>query len=136
MNNPQQRSNGKQVVVIRDEFGDWPSTPQQKSKWRGSYGERRLAKKVKGVVVGRSKAVVVNGTTIEVNPTAPPDVVTEIFSFESKWLKNAPVNITKVMEQSRRNCPEGLVPVGVIGDRTGHKVYYILEERDFLDLHC
>jgi len=109
---------------------------QGKSRARGRYGERRLAKKVYGVVVGRSKAVKLpGGGFIQVNCQMPPDVVTEMFSFESKWLKQAPRNIANVMAQAVRNAPVGLVPVGVIGDRESREVFYILTEQDFLDLH-
>ncbi len=111
-------------------------TEQSNSRQRGRYGERRLAKKVGGVVVGRSKAVKLpSGKYVQINCQRPPDVVTEIFSFESKWLKSAPANIHKVMEQAIKNAPDGYIPVGVIGDRNQHTVFYIMMERDFIDLH-
>lgn len=112
------------------------SSDSSKSRQRGRYGERRLAKKVNGVVVGRSKAVKLpSGNYIQVNCQRPPDVITDVFSFESKWLKNAPVGIHKVMTQSITNAPTGLIPVGVIGDREFGCVFYIMMENDFLDLH-
>jgi hypothetical protein len=112
------------------------SSENEKSRQRGRYGEQRLAKKVNGVVVGRSKAVKLpSGKYVQINCQRPPDVVTEMFSFESKWLKSAPVNIHKVMEQAIRNAPSGHIPIGVIGDREQHTVFYIMTEQDFLDLH-
>jgi hypothetical protein len=111
------------------------SSEQAKSRYRGRNAEYRLAKLVHGVVVGRSKAVVVNGKTIVVNPCAPPDVVTTMFSFESKWLKSLPVSVTKAVLQSKTNCPEGLIPITVMCDRTTHDKLFIMREQDFLDLH-
>ncbi len=112
------------------------SREMKQRRGRGRYGEMRLAKKVNGVVVGRSKAVhLPSGKWQQVNCNMPPDVVTDMFSFESKWLLHVPANIKKVMTQAVRNAPEGLTPVGVIGDRIGHDVYYIMMERDFLVLH-
>lgn len=108
----------------------------RRSRGRGHYGEARLAKRVGGVVVGRSKAVrLPSGKWQSIDIQHPPDVVTELFSFESKWLVRVPTNISKVMIQAVRNAPEGLVPVGVIGDRGNRTVFYILMESDFLDLH-
>lgn len=108
----------------------------RKNRQNGKYGERRLAKRVNGVVVGRSKAVKLpDGSWLQVNCQRPPDVVTPIFSFESKWLTRIPANIRKIMTQAVTNAPEGLTPVGVIGDRTGHEVYYVMMEKDFLELH-
>ncbi len=105
------------------------------NRQRGRYGERRLAKKVGGVVVGRSKFIITpQGKGIKINCQRPPDVVTSVFSFESKWLKKVPASISKIMTQAIINAPEGLIPVGVIGDREEHSVYYILMEKDFIDL--
>lgn len=107
-----------------------------RARYRGKNAEYRLAKKVNGKVVGRSKAVILDsGKAVKINCNKPPDVVTDIFSFESKWLSHVPANIRKVMEQAVRNTPQGLVPVGVIGDRGQRQVYYILMEKDFIDLH-
>jgi hypothetical protein len=112
------------------------SQQNKRNRGRGRYGERRLAEKVKGVVCGRSKAVKLeSGKTITLNCQRPPDVVNEWASFESKWLKSAPKAIAKVMTQAVTNAPDGLVPIGVIGDRSQKTVYYIMMERDFLDLH-
>ena len=109
----------------------------KRSRARGRYGEYRLAKRVNGVVVGRSKAVILPcGKTIKIDCQKPPDVIDGkgLFSFESKWLQRVPAMLDKVMGQAIGNAPNGLVPVGVIGDRTNRVVYYILAERDFLDL--
>jgi len=112
------------------------SREMKQRRWRGRYGEQRLAKKVGGVVVGRSKYVLTpTGKGIKINHMKPPDVVTDMFSFESKWLSHFPANIRKVMVQARSNCPEGLIPVGVIGDRNEREVVYILSEHDWLELH-
>ena len=111
------------------------SIQNKRSRGRGRYGERRLANKVNGIVVGRSKCVITpDDKAIRINCQKPPDVVTSVFSFESKWLLHVPKNITKVMTQASTNAPEGLIPVGVIGDREAHVVYYVLCEKDFLDL--
>ena len=112
------------------------SVRNRKSRSRGHYGERRLADKVNGVVVGRSKAVVTpDGKTIRINCQKPPDVVTFWASFESKYLSRVPACLTKVMNQAVSNSPDGLIPIGVIADREARVVYYIMTERDFLDLH-
>jgi hypothetical protein len=107
----------------------------RKSRGRGHYGEYRLARKVVGKVVGRSKAIILDsGKGIKINPNQPPDVVNDVFSFESKYLSNVPASLCKVMTQAKTNAPEGLIPVGVIADRKEHEVFYILMEKDFLDL--
>ena len=112
------------------------SREMKNRRQRGRYGEQRLAKKVGGKVVGRSKYIVFDsGKSIQINCQKPPDVVTEMFSFESKWLKQVPANISKVMTQAISNCPEGLTPIGVIGDRESSEVYYIVAEPDWLALH-
>lgn len=106
------------------------------SRGRGRYGERRLAEKVNGVVIGRSKAVKLASGWVQVDCNKPPDVLGNdgLFSYESKWIKNVPVSLSKVMTQAVSNAPAGFIPVGVIGDRVGHCVYYILMESDFLSL--
>ena len=111
-------------------------TRNKHSRQRGHYGERRLADKVGGIVVGRSKFIItLNGTPLKIDCQRPPDVVTSMFAFESKWLKKAPASISKVMTQAITNAPDGLIPVGVIGDRTEHTIYYILTEKSWLELH-
>ena len=107
---------------------------RKRARWRGSNFERSTAKKVHGVVVGRSKAVKVNDKWIQVNPQQPPDVVNEWLSVECKYTKEMPRCITKPLSQSIRNAPDGLIPVVFIGDRQGDRVV-IMTEHDFLDLH-
>jgi len=108
----------------------------KQAQWRGKYGERRLAKKVNGVVCGRSKAVKCpNGQWVKIDCQKPPDVVAPPFSYESKWLKSVPKMLMKVMTQAQRNCPTGLTPVAVIGDREARVVYYIMLESDFIAWH-
>lgn len=112
------------------------SREMKQRRGRGKYGERRLAKVVGGTVVGRSKSIITGtGKAIKIDCQKPPDVVTDLFSFESKWLKEVPANIRKVMTQAVGNAPPNLIPVGVIGDRQQRTVYYILMEKDWLDLH-
>ena len=106
---------------------------------RGYYGESRIAKRLGGKIVGRSKAVVVDGFTIEIDHTSPPDVVTPLFAVESKWRKDLPVSISNYVIQAETNaakCKPKLIPVAVVRDanRGNNKVYYILNEKDFIDL--
>ena len=113
------------------------SLERKRSRGRGRYGERRLALKWNGVVCGRSKAIKLpSGKFIQVDCQHPCDVVdfNGRFAFESKWLKSAPKMLEKVMLQAIKNCPTGLIPVGVIGDRETRTVYYILTEKDMLAL--
>ena len=111
------------------------STEHKKARQRGRYGERRLAKKVNGVVVGRSKWIVIEGKGYQINCQQPPDVISPPFAFESKWLKQVPKMLDKVMTQAIRNCPKDLTPVAVIGDREQRVCYYIMTEKDWLDWH-
>lgn len=113
-----------------------PNREVRARKQRGRYGEARLAKKVHGVVVGKSKvAKLPSGKYVQLDVQHPPDVLTDMFAFESKWLKNVPAMLDKVMTQAVRNAPEGFVPVGVIGDRLHSTIYYIFTEKDFLEMH-
>ena len=108
----------------------------KQAQWRGKNAERRLAKKVGGVVVGRSKAIKLeSGKVVLINCQKPPDVVTDMFAFESKSWKEIPKSVEKLMTQATANCPEGLIPVGVIYDRAGRLAYYIMNELDFIELH-
>lgn len=110
------------------------SREMKQRRGRGKYGERRLAKKVGGVVVGRSKAVVTSkGKVIKINCMKPPDVVTDIFSFESKWLEKLSVELETDMGQAISNAPEGLTPVLVWGNRKTGVCYYVMTEHDWLD---
>lgn len=125
------REKVKQEAIEKEE----KSREMKRRRGRGRYGEARLAKKVGGVVVGRSKAVKVGGKWIKTDCQKPPDVVTEVFSFESKWLKNVPAMLHSVMMQAVSNAPKDLTPVGVIGDREQHIVYYIMCEKDWISWH-
>lgn len=108
----------------------------RRSRGRGRYGEARLAKKVNGVVVGRSKWVKLpSGKTLQINCQKPPDCVTDCFAFESKWLQETPKKLDKWMTQAVANCPKGLTPVLVVGNRDQKVVYYIMTEKDWLDWH-
>ena len=107
---------------------------RKRARWRGSNFERRIAKKVHGVVVGRSKAVKVNDKWIQTNCQQPPDVVTECFSFECKYMKGLPKSELRAMSQAIRNAPEGLTPVSVRGDRDGNCIYS-MTEADWLAWH-
>ena len=108
---------------------------QKRARWRGSNFERRVAKRVHGVVVGRSKAVKVNDKWIQVNPQQPPDVLNEWLSVECKYYKRLPKWLIKVMTQAIHNAPEGLTPVAWLGDREDGSRFVIMTEHDFLDLH-
>lgn len=109
------------------------STRVRRSRGRGRYGEARLARKVNGVVVNKNKIVqLLSGRYVPIDIKHPPDVVNEMFAFESKWLTETPRMLQGVMQQAIRNAMPGYIPVGVIGDRTAKVVLYIMTERDFL----
>lgn len=113
------------------------SIRNKRSRARGRYGESRLAKKNNAVVVGRSKAVrLPSGKWQSIDIQHPPDCVSDLFAFESKYLKKVPMCLVNVMTQAVKNCSEGLIPVGVLADRESRTVYYCLMEKDWLDLHC
>ncbi len=108
----------------------------KRSRARGRYGESRLAKLVHGVVVGKSKAVqLLSGKWVKIDVQHPCDVLTELFAFESKYRRDCPKNLSKYMAQAIRNAPEGYIPVGVIKGEGEGVYYYVMTERDFLDLH-
>jgi hypothetical protein len=114
------------------------SSEVQKARKRGAWAESRLAKKWGGVRCGKSKAVrLPSGQYIELDVQHPCDVICGkgFFAFESKWLKSAPKSLDKIMTQAIKNCPTGMIPVGVIGDRDARAVYYVMTENDFIDLH-
>ena len=111
------------------------TTIQKLSRWRGSNFERAIAKKVHGVVCGRSKAVKVNDKYIQVNPQQPPDVVNEWASFECKSKKSLPKWFRDAMIQAIRNAPDGHLGYLVIYDR-GERCTYITQRfDDWLDQH-
>jgi len=104
---------------------------RKRSRYRGKNYEYRVAKKIKGVVVGRSKAVKVGDIHIDVNPQKPPDVINSWLSIECKHLKTLPVWLEKVMAQAVSNAPDGyLVPVAWVGDKESN--YVIMREEDFM----
>lgn len=110
------------------------TTRNRNNRKRGSNLEYRIADKVNGVRVGRSKAVKVGDKWIQTNCVNAPDVVSAWASYECKsWLK-VPAAITKTMTQATRNAPEGLIPIGVLYDRTERCTYFVINEHDFLDL--
>ena len=111
------------------------SVNSRRARGRGRYGETRLAELVNGVVVGRSKAVILpSGKGVKVNCNKPPDVVSELFSFENKYYTTLPKFLDKVMTQAVANAPDGHIPIGHVGGRTTRIHYFILREEDFLDL--
>ena len=106
------------------------------SKSRGYYGEARIARRLGGKIVGRGKAVVLDsGKVIVVDHEHAPDVVTDLFAVESKYRLAFPKKISDYMLQAERNCPEGLIPVAVVKDPFRKRYYYIMDEKDFVDLH-
>ena len=110
-----------------------------KSHSRGYYGEARIAKLLKGKVVGRSKAIVLDsGTTIKINHLHPCDVVTDLFAIESKYRRDGIVcskGLSEAMQQAEANAPQGLIPLLVIKDPFRRRYIYCLNEKDFVDLH-
>ena len=106
---------------------------RKQSRWRGHNYERRVARLIKGVVVGRSKAVKVSDKFVQVNCQRPPDVVNAWLSVECKHWKSLPVWLDKVMGQAIHNAPQGLTPIAWVGDREAKANYVIMHERDFLD---
>jgi len=108
---------------------------RKRAKWRGKNYGRRVAHLIKGVVVGRSKAVKIQGKFfIQVNCQQPPDVVNVWLSVECKYWKELPVWLDKVMTQAVKNAPSSLTPVAWVGDREASVNYIIMLERDFIDL--
>lgn len=109
-----------------------------KSHSRGYYGESRIAKKVKGKIVGRSKAILLpSGKVIEIDHQHPPDSINSLFAFESKYRRHFPKAISEAMLQAETNaslCKPELIPVLVVKDPYRKVYYYCLRERDFCDL--
>jgi len=110
------------------------TTIQKKARWRGNNYERRVAKLIHGTVVGRSKAVIIDGVAIAIDPQHPPDAVNLWLSVEAKYFKELPKCITDPLDQAVRNSPYGLIPIVFMGDRTGKRLV-IMSEKDFLELH-
>ena len=115
------------------------SSKQKQAQYRGTNFEYRVAKLVNGKRVGRSQAIVVGNSTIQIDPNHPPDVVNEWSSIECKYVKSLPKAVTKAMAQVLRNtaltkAPRPLVPVIFMGDRAGNRVV-IMPENVYLELH-
>ena len=108
---------------------------RKRARQRGRNLERAVAKKVNGVVCGRSKAVNVNGKWIQINPQQPPDVVNEWASFECKSRKDLPKWFKKGMGQAIHNAPDGFPSFMVIYDREERCYYEVSRFEQFLDLH-
>ena len=110
------------------------------SKSRGYYGEARIAKKVNGVIVGRSKFIEVQGKVIKIDHQHPVDVVTPVFGFESKYIRGSVVcskGLSDAMLQAETNaylCEPKLTPVCAIKDAFRKQYYYVTREQDFIDL--
>jgi len=106
----------------------------RRNRYRGKGEEYACAKKTNGVVVGRSKAVMVRGKSYRTDCQKPPDVISPPYAFE---VKNKPISkaVEKAMRQAWANCPEGLSPrVWWRDTKTGDR-YLIEMVRDFLDDH-
>jgi hypothetical protein len=109
------------------------ATRNRRNRWRSYNYERRVAKLIGGVVVGRSKAIKTKHGWIEIGHQHPPDVVSDTFSVECKYHKELPKGITQPLVQAIRDAPTGLMPVVFMGSREGSRVV-ILSEKDFLML--
>jgi len=72
---------------------------RKNSRKRGKNYEYRVAKKIKGLVVGRSKAIKVGDEYVEVDCQKPPDVVNSWLSVETKHWRTLPAWLHKVMAQ-------------------------------------
>lgn len=106
----------------------------KKSRARGKKEEYTCAKMTHGVVVGRSKAVQVNGRWYNTDCQKPPDVIAPPYSLE---VKNRPIpkSIEKAMNQAVANAPENLMPLVWWRDKQTGDRYIIQLVRDFLADH-
>lgn len=117
-------------------MNDEISVRNKRSRGRGRYGESRLAKLVGGITVGRSKAVrLPSGKWIAIDCQHPPDVVTDVFSYENKHLASLPVKLETAMTQAMTNAPKGLIPVLHLTNRKTRVSYFVVTEKDWLALH-
>lgn len=111
------------------------SLSSRRGRGRGRYGESRLSKLVHGVVVGRSKFIELpSKKVVKINHNQPPDVLSELFSYENKHDRQTPRWLDEVMTQAVTNAPEGFIPVAHVRDHVTGKYYFILREEDFVDL--
>ena len=106
----------------------------KRNRWRSYNFERRVAKLLGGVIVGRSKAIPVGGGYVQITHQHPPDVVTLRLSVECKYFAELPKGITEPLAQAVDNAPEGLMPVVFMGDRGQRNRVVILRESDFMKL--
>lgn len=118
-----------------------PETEQERkqARWRGRKLERDCAKAMRGVVVGRSKAVRVGDDFVQVNPGAPPDVLAPGgFSFECKN-RPLPKSVEAAINQAARNAPAGYSPYvwwyAKRSDGQRGEVYIMTTRAVFLDMH-
>lgn len=116
--------------VVKEE----KSKKGKQAKWRGSNEERACAKITKGVVVGRSKAVVVNDKWYKTDCQKPPDVLSPPYSFEVKN-RPFPKSISQAMTQAISNAPEGLTGKVWWRDRASGVRYIVEVLPDFIDDH-
>jgi len=112
---------------------------QKQAQYRGKNYEYRVSRLVHGVVVGRSKAVVVGNSTIQCDPNHPPDVVNLWSAIECKYIRSLPKAVTKAMAQAVKNaslCTAStpLTPVVFMGDREGNRIV-VMPENIYLELH-
>jgi len=117
---------------------------QKQAQYRGKNYEHRVARLVHGVVVGRSKAVVVGNSTFQCDPNHPLDVINEWSGIECKYVASLPKTVTNAMEQAIKNASltrpvsttQGtpLTPVVFMGDREGHRIV-VMPENVYLELH-
>ena len=118
----QKRAHEIGVEKVRQEEAEKEekSREMKRRRARGKYGERRLAKKVGGLVDGRPYK---------------DDVRSSMFSYESKYVKEAPRWLQKVMSQAIRLSRQNTIPVACIRDRTSREGYFIIMEQDWVGLH-
>ena len=108
-------------LVEVDRIKEAKSREMRNRRKRGKYGERRISRLTGGDSNGR--------------PHRPDIVVSSLFSIESKYLKEAPKWLQKIMSEAVRLARQGTIPVAYIRDR-GNKVgYFIVLEQDWISLH-
>lgn len=110
------------------------SQERKQARWRGKNEERACAKMTKGVVVGRSKAVKVDGQWYQTDCQKPPDIISPPFSFEVKN-KKLPKTVADAMSQAIRNAPTGLIGKVWWRDKESGVRYIIETVHDFIADH-
>jgi len=114
-----------------------PETARERvqARYRGHNLEASCAKAMRGVVVGRSKAVKVGAEYVSINLGAPPDVLAPGgFSFECKN-KKLPKVVAEAINQAVRNAPEGYSPYVWWYDKKNGTTYVMTTKYVFLDNH-